>query len=135
MIWVNAHSILVVILVIAILRLGIKVVPQSEVFVIERFGKYARTLNAGLSLIIPILDRVAHRVSILERQLDEQRISVITKDNVEVTLEARVFFRVTEAARSVYRIRNVNDALAPTPFGSRQRAAVEPRGDEPGDRA
>ena len=104
-------AVLVVILVIAILRLGIKVVPQSEVFVIERFGKYARTLNAGLSLIIPILDRVAHRVSILERQLDEQRISVITKDNVEVTLEARVFFRVTEAARSVYRIRNVNDAL------------------------
>lgn len=101
----------IIILVVSLLRLGIKVVPQSEVYVIERFGKYARTLNAGLSLIIPILDRVAHKVSILERQLDEQRISVITKDNVEVTLEARVFFRVTEAARSVYRIRNVNDAL------------------------
>jgi len=67
-------AILVVILLIAILRLGIKVVPQSEVFVIERFGKYARTLNAGLSLIVPILDRVAHRVSVLERQLDQQRI-------------------------------------------------------------
>ena len=53
-------AILVVILLIAILRLGIKVVPQSEVFVIERFGKYARTLNAGLSLIVPILDRMAH---------------------------------------------------------------------------
>ncbi len=101
----------IIILVVSLLRLGIKVVPQSEVYVIERFGKYARTLNAGLSLIIPILDRVAHKVSVLERQLDEQRISVITKDNVEVTLEARVFFRVTEAARSVYRIRNVNDAL------------------------
>ena len=101
----------IIILIVRLLRLGIKVVPQSEVYVIERFGKYARTLNAGLSLIIPILDRVAHKVSVLERQLDEQRISVITKDNVEVTLEARVFFRVTEAARSVYRIRNVNDAL------------------------
>ena len=101
----------IIILIVSLLRLGIKVVPQSEVYVIERFGKYARTLNAGLSLIIPILDRVAHKVSVLERQLDEQRISVITKDNVEVTLEARVFFRVTEAARSVYRIRNVNDAL------------------------
>lgn len=64
-------AILVVILLIAILRLGIKVVPQSEVFVIERFGKYARTLNAGLSLIVTILDRVAHRVSVLERQLDQ----------------------------------------------------------------
>ena len=104
-------AILVVILLIAILRLDIKVVPHSEVFVIECFGKYACTLNAGLSLIVPILDRVAHRVSVLERQLDQQRISVITKDNVEVTLEARVFFRVTDAARSVYRIRNINDAL------------------------
>ena len=104
-------AILFIILIITILRLGIKVVPQSEVFVVERFGKFARTLNAGLSLIVPILDRVAHRVSILERQLDQQRISVITKDNVEVTLEARVFFRVTDAARSVYRIRNINDAL------------------------
>ena len=104
-------AILVVVLLVVTLRLGIKVVPQSEVFVVERFGKFARTLNAGLSLIVPFLDRVAHRVSILERQLDQQRISVITKDNVEVTLEARVFFRVTDAARSVYRIRNINDAL------------------------
>ena len=111
MLFESGIAISIVILVIAILLMGIKVVPQSEVFVIERFGKYARTLNAGLSLIIPIFDRVAHRVSILERQLDEQRISVITKDNVEVTLEARVFFRKVEAARSVYRIRNVNDAL------------------------
>ena len=104
-------ALLAVILIFLVLRMGIKVVPQSEVFVIERFGKYARTLNAGLSIIIPFLDRVAHRVSILERQLDEQRISVITKDNVEVRLETRVFYRVTEAPRSVYRIRNVNDAL------------------------
>ena len=94
-----------------LLKMGIKVVSQSEVFVIERFGKNARTLPAGLSLIIPFLDRVAHRVSILERQLDEQRISVITKDNVEITLETRVFYRVVDASRSVYRIRDVDEAL------------------------
>lgn len=94
-------SALLLFLGILILKLGIKVVSQSEVFVVERFGKYARTLPAGLSLIIPFLDRVAHRVSILERQLDEQRISVITKDNVEITLETRVFYRVVDASRSV----------------------------------
>jgi regulator of protease activity HflC (stomatin/prohibitin superfamily) len=96
---------------LVLLKLGIKVVSQSEVYVIERFGKYSRTLPAGLSLIIPFLDRVAHRVSILERQLDEQRISVITKDNVEITLETRVFYRVLDASRSVYRIRDVDEAL------------------------
>ena len=96
---------------LVIMKMGIKVVSQSEVYVIERFGKYVRTLPAGLSLIIPFLDRLAHKVSILERQLDEQRISVITKDNVEITLETRVFYRVVDASRSVYRIRDVDEAL------------------------
>ena len=94
-----------------VLKSGIKVVPQSEVYVIERFGKYSQTLQAGLSLIIPFLDRVAHTVTILERQLDEQKISVITKDNVEISLETRVFYRVIDASRSVYRIRNIDQAL------------------------
>ena len=96
-------NIIIVVLIIGLvlftLKLGINVVPQSEVYVVERFGRYSRTLSAGLSLIIPYLDRVAHRVSILERQLDEQRISVITKDNVEVILETRVFYRIIDASR------------------------------------
>lgn len=102
---------LIIVATLIILKLGIKVVSQSEVYVVERFGKYSRTLNAGLSLIIPFLDKVAHRVSVLERQLDEQRISVITKDNVEVVLETRVFFRIVEASRTVYRIRDIDQAL------------------------
>ena len=108
-------NIIIVVLIIGLvlftLKLGINVVPQSEVYVVERFGRYSRTLSAGLSLIIPYLDRVAHRVSILERQLDEQRISVITKDNVEVILETRVFYRIIDASRSVYRIRDIDQAL------------------------
>ena len=77
--------------VILTIYLGIKIVPQSDVFVIERFGKYSRTLNAGLSIIVPYLDKVAHKVSILERQLKEFTISVITSDNVEVSLNSTVF--------------------------------------------
>lgn len=84
---------------------GVKVVPQSDVFVIERFGKYTRTLPAGLNFIIPFLEKVAHLISILERQLAEFEISVITRGNVEVKLEATVFFRIVDAAASVYRIR------------------------------
>ncbi len=102
---------LIVGIVILTLKLGINIVPQSEVYVVERFGKYSRTLRAGLSLIIPYLDRVAHKVSVLERQLDEQSISVITKDNVEVILETRVFYRIIDASRSVYRIRDIDQAL------------------------
>lgn len=90
---------------------GIKIVPQSDVFVIERFGKYTRTLQAGLNFLIPLLDNVAHRISILERQLPEFTISVITKDNVEVKLDATVFYRVVDAAASVYRIRDIDQAI------------------------
>jgi regulator of protease activity HflC (stomatin/prohibitin superfamily) len=108
-----ASIVTIVVIVIALVTVfkGIRVVSQSEVHLVERFGKYKRTLNAGLNLIIPYVDKIKHRVSILERQLSEFSISVITKDNVEVILETTVFFRVTDAASSEYRIRNEELAI------------------------
>ena len=97
--------------VILTIYLGVKIVPQSDVFIIERFGKYSKTLSAGLSIIIPYLEKVAHKISILERQLKEFTISVISKDNVEVKLETTVFYRLVDASRSVYRIRDVQSAI------------------------
>ena len=108
-----ASIVTIVVIVIALVTVfkGIRVVSQSEVHLVERFGKYKRTLKAGLNLIVPYVDKIKHRVSILERQLSEFSISVITKDNVEVILETTVFFRVTDAASSVYRIRNEELAI------------------------
>ncbi len=102
---------LIVLFAILVIFKGIKVVPQSKVYVIERFGKYTQTLSAGLNFIIPFLDTVAHKISILERQLPEFEISVITRDNVEVKLEATVFYRVVDAAASVYRIQEIDNAI------------------------
>ena len=107
----SISTILILVLVIILIWRGIKVVSQSQVYIVERFGKYTKTLSAGLNFIIPFLDVVRHRISILERQLPEFAISVITKDNVEVKLEATVFYRIVEAASSVYRIENVDLAL------------------------
>lgn len=107
----SSVAILFTAVVILTLYLGIKIVPQSQVFVIERFGKYTKTLTAGLSIIVPYLDRVGYKVSILERQLPEFTISVITRDNVEVRLETTVFYRVVDASRSVYRIQDVGGAI------------------------
>ena len=104
-------SILILIFIIVTLRLSIRIVPQSQIYVVERFGKYTRSLNPGLSIIIPYIDKVAHKVSILERQLPEFQISVITKDNVEVKLETTVFFRIIDPGRTVYRIKDVNEAV------------------------
>jgi regulator of protease activity HflC (stomatin/prohibitin superfamily) len=104
-------ALIIVLFIIFVIYRGIKIVPQSKVFIIERFGKNYRSLNAGLSIIIPFLDRVAHKVDILERQLAAQKISVITRDNVEVELETSIFYRVIDASRSVYRISNIDQAL------------------------
>ena len=102
----------VIILVLLVLAFsGIKVVPQSQEYVIEQFGKYTRTLSAGLHFIIPILNQVRHKVVILERQLEPQEISVITRDNVEIHLTTAVFFRIVDAAKCVYRIANVDQAV------------------------
>jgi regulator of protease activity HflC (stomatin/prohibitin superfamily) len=93
---------------------AVKVVPQSQVFIVERFGKFSNTLNAGINFVIPMIDQVRHRISILERQLPAFEISVITRDNVEVILEATNFFRIIDAARSVYRIQNIDQAIQTT---------------------
>lgn len=107
----GVNVVLLVLFALVLLWRGVTVVPQSRVYVIERFGKYRRTLAAGLNLVVPFLDRVARRVSVLERQLPEFRISVITRDNVEVDLKATVFYRIVDAPRSIYRIRDVDSAL------------------------
>ena len=110
-------------LIISALYLAIKVVPQSKVYVVERFGKYTKTLESGLSIIIPFVDRVAHKTDILERQLPKFQISVITKDNVEVGLVSTVFFRVLDASKSVYRIKNIDSAVENTAISVIRSAA------------
>lgn len=94
--------------------MGIKIVPQSQEWVVEQFGRYVKTLKAGLNFIVPVLNVVTHKVSILERQLEPERIRVITKDNVEVAVMTAVFFRVIDAAKSVYRIQDINLAVHTT---------------------
>ena len=93
---------------------SVAIVPQSDEYVVERFGRYRVTLAAGINLFVPFLDRVAHKIQILERQLDAFVISVITRDNVEIELETTVFFRVINASKSVYRIKDVPLALRTT---------------------
>ena len=100
--------------VLLVIVKSVAIVPQSEEYVVERFGKYRQTLMAGINLLVPFLDRIVHKVLVLERQLDAFDISVITRDNVEITLETTVFFRVIDAAKSVYRIRDVPLALRTT---------------------
>ena len=113
----NLPLLLAAILLIAIVFAGLKIVPQSEKYVVERFGRLHSVLGPGINLIVPFLDHVAHRISILERQLPNASQDAITKDNVLVQVETSVFYRITEPEKTVYRIRDVDAAIATTVAG------------------
>ncbi len=96
---------------------GVKIVSQSDKHVVERFGRLRTVLGPGINFIVPFLDRVAHKISILERQLPNANQDAITADNVLVQVETSVFYRITEPEKTVYRIRDVDAAIATTVAG------------------
>ncbi len=96
---------------------GVRIVPQAQKFVVERFGRLHAVLGPGINFIIPFLDSVAHKISILERQLPNASQDAITKDNVLVQIDTSVFYRILEPEKTVYRIRDVDGAIATTVAG------------------
>ena len=110
-------GILLAIFIIVCIFLGVRIVPQSEKYVVERFGRLKSVLGPGINLIVPFLDRVAHKVSILERQLPTASQDAITSDNVLVQVDTSVFYRILAPERTVYRIRDVDAAIATTVAG------------------
>jgi regulator of protease activity HflC (stomatin/prohibitin superfamily) len=103
--------------VITIILKGVRIVPQSEKYVIERFGRLHSVLGPGINFIWPFLDAVAHKISVLERQLPTAKQDAITKDNVLVQVDTSVFYRITEPEKTVYRIRDVDAAISTTVTG------------------
>ena len=113
----NAVSLAIAVLVIVSIYKAINIVPQSEQHVVERFGRLRAVLGPGINFIVPFLDVVAHRISVLERQLPNAEQDAITSDNVLVKVETSVFYRITEPEKTVYRIRDVDGAIATTVAG------------------
>ena len=113
----NIFMILLALFIIICIFLGVRIVPQSEKFVVERFGRLRAVLGPGINFIVPFLDRVAHKISVLERQLPTAHQDAITTDNVLVKVETSVFYRITEPEKTVYRIRDVDAAIATTVAG------------------
>lgn len=103
--------------IILCIYLGVRIVPQSQKFVVERFGRLKSVLGPGINFIVPFLDKVAHKVSILERQLPNASQDAITADNVLVQIDTSVFYRILEPEKTVYRIRDVDGAIATTVAG------------------
>jgi regulator of protease activity HflC (stomatin/prohibitin superfamily) len=113
----NFVLLLLAALLILAIVMGVRIVPQSQKFVVERFGKLRSVLGPGINFIVPFFDRVAHRISILERQLPTNQQDAITSDNVLVQVESSVFYRIIEPEKTVYRIRDIDAAIATTVAG------------------
>ncbi len=103
--------------IILLILKGVRIVPQSEKYVVERFGRLRTVLGPGINFIVPLIDIVAHKISILERQLPNAMQDAITSDNVLVKVETSVFYRIIEPEKTVYRIRDVDAAIATTVAG------------------
>jgi len=99
-------------LVVIYLFLGVKIVPQAEKWVIERLGKYHRTLGAGINFIVPFIDQRRSKFSTQEQIIDVPRQAVITKDNVSIQIDAVVFIRINDAKQATYEIQDLKIAIA-----------------------
>lgn len=113
----NAFLVGVALFIVICILLGVRIVPQSEKHVVERFGRLRSVLGPGINIIVPFLDRVAHKISVLERQLPTMSQDAITTDNVLVQVDTSVFYRITEPEKTVYRIRDVDAAISTTVAG------------------
>ena len=100
----GAHilGIFLVILVVVVICSSIRVVPQAHAYVIERLGTYNTTWSAGLHLKTPLIDKVAHRISMKEQVVDFAPQPVITKDNVTMRIDTVVFFQITDPKLFAY---------------------------------
>ena len=103
---------LVVFIIIAVLAFKtIKVVRQSEVYIIERLGKFHKVADAGLTVIVPFIDTVRSVVSLKQQTMDIPPQGVITSDNVTITIDTVVFYKITDPAKAVYEIQSLKKGI------------------------
>lgn len=100
-----------VVFVILVLFAGIKTVPQGYRHTVERFGRYTRTLDPGLNLIIPFIDKLGVKMNVMEQVLAVPTQEVITKDNASVSADAVAFYQVLNPAQAAYQISNLENAI------------------------
>ena len=105
-------GVLLAIAVVVILLKTARVVPQREQFVVERLGKYAKTLDAGFHILVPFVDVVAYRHTLKEQTVDVPSQSCITKDNISVEIDGVIYMQVSDARAASYGIEDYRFAVS-----------------------
>jgi regulator of protease activity HflC (stomatin/prohibitin superfamily) len=104
-----------VLVLLAVVMFGlaraVRMVPQGYNYTVERFGRYVQTLEPGLGLIIPFIDRVGAKMNMMERVLDVPSQEVITRDNAMVKVDGIAFFQVLDAAKASYEVNQLENAI------------------------
>ncbi|SDA82928.1 SPFH domain-containing protein [Sinorhizobium sp. NFACC03] len=101
---------LVVLMIIVIIAM-VKTVPQGYRYTVERFGRYTKTMEPGLNVILPFIDRIGAKMNVMEQVLDVPTQEVITKDNASVSADAVAFYQVLNAAQAAYQVANLENAI------------------------
>ncbi|MGF1659601.1 MAG: SPFH domain-containing protein [Rubrimonas sp.] len=97
--------------VVLTVALGVRVVPQSQEYVVTRLGAYNRTLQAGVNLIIPYIEAIHSKVSIADQVINDTRLDVVSRDNVVFNIELLVVFRIVKPELAVFRVNDVHDLV------------------------
>ena len=105
------YAIILLVVAIIFIAKSVKVVPQQSAWVVERLGKYHATLNPGLNLLIPFIDRVAYKHSLKEIPLDVPSQVCITRDNTQLQVDGILYFQVTDPMRASYGSSNYISAV------------------------
>jgi regulator of protease activity HflC (stomatin/prohibitin superfamily) len=106
-------AVVIALLVFAIVLvvMGVRRVSQGYNYTVERFGRYTKTLDPGLHIIIPVFDQIGAKMNMMETVLDVPTQEVITKDNAMVSVDGVVFYQVLSAARAAYEVNNLTHAI------------------------